>query len=351
MKEVTVLLTCAGGVISPSQICSLRNNPESRPLRIIATDASVPCVGQFLAEKFCQVPFGTSHGYLERMLDICKQESVDVILPASHEEALVLTKNRESFENIGTCVAASKFEVLEASFNKLFAFQKLKDSGLPYPRFRSVKNIYDFESAAEELGIENGRVIMKPILTRGGRGARILTKENLALTLVNQKAGYLEKNYDEVLRSLGKLDPEFFPKLILMEYLPGKIYSVDFLARNGKALIIVPKVRLMGNASQSIIGLVERNSSVEESVERISELFGFDYNVNIEMGCRSDGTVLPFDFNPRLGASVAFCSAAGANLIYFAVKMALGEEVPKVIVKDRVMMIRYFYQIFLNGQS
>ena len=59
--------------------------------------------------------------------------------------------------------------------------------------------------------------------------------------------------------------------------------------------------------------------------------------------------VLPFDFNPRIAASVAFCSAAGANLIYFALKMALGEEVPKVEVKDGVMMLRYFKELYVGA--
>ena len=192
---------------------------------------------------------------------------------------------------------------------------------------------------------------MKPSLTRGGRGARILTKENLAHTLLNEKAGYLEANYDEVVRTLGQLDDEQFPELVLMEYLPGTIYSVDFLAKNGKALIIVPKVRLVGNSSQTLVGVVRCNAEVEESVARISEAFGFDYNVNFEMASRSDGAVLPFDFNPRIAASVAFCSAAGANLIYFALKMALGEEVPKVEVKDGVMMLRYFKELYVGADA
>jgi carbamoyl-phosphate synthase large subunit len=349
LKCVTVLLTCTGGVISPSQISCLRNNPEGRKLRIVATDASIPCVGQFLADKFYQVPFGTSPHYLERMLAICEQESVEVVFPASHEEALVLSKNREAFTKIGTLIAASRFEVLQESFNKLLAFNKLKDFGLPCAEFRGVRSLHEFESAATALGIERRKVVMKPVLTRGGRGARILTKERLVHTLLSEKAGYLEANYSEVKRMLSQLELADFPELILMEYLPGKIYSVDFLARDGKALIIVPKVRVVGNSSQTIVGVVSRNSVVEEAVERISEVFGFDYNVNIEMGSRDDGTVLPFDFNPRLGASVAFCSAAGANLIYFALKMALGEEVPKVRVKDNVMMLRHFKEIYVDA--
>jgi predicted ATP-grasp superfamily ATP-dependent carboligase len=132
-----------------------------------------------------------------------------------------------------------------------------------------------------------------------------------------------------------------------MEYLPGKIYSVDFLAKNGKALIIVPKIRIYGNPSQTIVGAVEKNDYINQQIEKLSQLFGFDYTVNIELACNADGLPLPFDLNPRIAAYTAFCSAAGANLIYYALKLALGEEVPKVEVKDNVIMIRYYKEQYL----
>ncbi len=347
MKRVTVLITCTGGVISPSHISSLRENPDGRPLKIVGTDMTVPCVGQQLADKFYQVPSGSSPDYVARLLDICSRESVDVIFPASHEEALALTSHRAAFDKTGIVIAASRYEVLELAFNKNRAYQKLKDVGLPCPEFRTVKSLGAFKEAAVELGIDRKKIVMKPVLTRGGRGARILTKESTAKSLLNEKAGYLEANYNDVLRMVAELDGPSFPELILMEYLPGTIYSVDFLAKNGKALIIVPKVRVVGNPSQTIVGVVRRNSVVEETTARISEVFGFDYNVNIEMGCNAEGVPLPFDFNPRIAASVAFCSAAGANLIYYALKMALGEEVPEVKVKDNVMMLRYFKELYV----
>ncbi len=348
MDCVTVLITCTGGVISPSQIGSLRDNPDGRPLKIVGTDMTVPCIGQQLADEFYQVPSGTSPNYVERLLNVCARESVDVIFPASHEEALALTSHKNAFDKIGAVIAASRYDVLELAFNKNRAYQKLKDSGLPYPEFRTVKDLSAFKKAAKELGIDQKKIVMKPVLTRGGRGARILTNESTAKSLLNEKAGYLEANYSEVLRALAEVDGPSFPELILMEYLPGPIYSVDFLAKNGKALIIVPKLRAVGNASQTIVGVVKRNSLVEEIIARISEVFGFDYNINIEMGCNAEGVPLPFDFNPRVAASVAFCTAAGANLIYYALKMALGEEIPSVTVKDNVMMLRYFKEFYVE---
>src|SRR5512147_567394 len=113
MKSVTALLTCCGGVISPSQIDSLRNNPDSRTVRIIGTDMTVPCSGQFLADKFYSVPAGDSPGYIKKLREICSKESVDVVFPASHEEALTLSKNRHLFEDYGTMIAISRHDVLD----------------------------------------------------------------------------------------------------------------------------------------------------------------------------------------------------------------------------------------------
>jgi len=239
--------------------------------------------------------------------------------------------------------------VLELACNKKLAFQRLIDKGLPCPDFRVVRNLEEFENAAADLGIGNRKVVMKPVLTRGGRGAKILTKGSIASSVLNEKPGYLDANYGEIVRMLSALDQNCFPELILMQYLSGTIYSVDFLSRNGKALIIVPKIRVVGNPSQTIVGKVDRDPLVEEATAKISEAFGFDYNINIEMGCTKSGLPLPFDFNPRVAASVAFCSAAGANLIYFALKMALGEEIPKIEVKDGVMMFRYFKELYSSN--
>ncbi|MCW3984533.1 MAG: ATP-grasp domain-containing protein [Candidatus Bathyarchaeota archaeon] len=348
MDSVNVLITCSGGVISPSHIHSLRFNPDNRALKIIGTDINAPCIGQCIADKFYQVPPGDSPIYVEKMMEICSKESVDVLFPASHEEALVLSKNSDSFKKNGTIVAISKYDVLEKAFNKGRAYQTLKQHNLPCPEFRIVKSLKEFEDASHRLGIGEKKIVMKPVLSRGGRGARILTTENLTHHLLNDKPGYLDTSYDEALKALSVIDEKIFPELVLMEYLPGTIYSVDFLAINGEALMIVPKVRVYGNASQTIVGKVKRDPLIEATIRNISHAFGFDYTINIELGCNSAGEPLPFDFNPRVAASVAFCSAAGANILYYALKMALNEELPKVTVKDNILMLRYFKEQYLN---
>jgi carbamoyl-phosphate synthase large subunit len=213
LKPVTALVTCAGGVISPSQIGSLRDNPDGRQIRVVATDANVPCVAQHLADVFYQVPFGSSPGYLERLLDICKRESVEVVFPASHEEALVLAKNRELFEEVGAKIAVSKYSVLELACNKKLAYQKLKENGLPCPEFYAVQSFAEFETAATKLGIDNRKVVMKTLVSRGGRGTRILTKAILRICSYMRSRVFLSRTMERFARYCGALLRRIFLSL------------------------------------------------------------------------------------------------------------------------------------------
>lgn len=348
MRDCTVLLTCVGGLISPSQINSLKNNPDNREVKIIGTDMNEYAIGRYLTDIFYKVPAGDDPTYLDAILNICEKEKVEVIFPASHEEALALSKSRKLFEDIGITIAVSKYEVLELAFNKAKAYTFLKKHDLLCPKFYKVKSVDEFINAAEKLGFPQKNIVMKPSLARGGRGARILTNKSVVEYLLYEKAGSLYANFYEVVKTLEDIDEQKFPELIVMEYLQGIYYSVDFLAMNGEALIIVPKTRIIGTPSQTLVGQVKKDAFIEENIRKICKVFGFDYNINIEMKCSEDGIPLPYDINPRVAASVAFCTAAGANLIYYALKMAMGEKIPKKVdIKDGVMMVRYLKELYI----
>jgi carbamoyl-phosphate synthase large subunit len=75
-------------------------------------------------------------------------------------------------------------------------------------------------------------------------------------------------------------------------------------------------------------------------------VFDFSFMQNYEMKLNERGQPLIYDINPRGGASVALCAAAGVNIPYYAVKMAIGETVPRVDIKDRVKMIRFYDEYY-----
>ena len=344
MKECTVILTCCGGLVSPGMIQSLKTVSE-RKVRVVGVDMKESAIGSYMVDKFYVVPPGDSPAYVETMLDISVREGVDVILPASNEESLTLSEHRKAFEDKGVKIAASDYEMLKIAYNKGLCYEFLEDRKLPCCKFYVVETPEEFKEAAVSLGYPEKPVVMKPLLGRGGRGTRILTATGAKDSLVTEKPGSLEADFGSVLQTLKEGD---FPKMLLTEFLPGEYYSVDILARDGEALIVVPKVRIEGTPSQTLKGVVRRNQEVERIAADICRAFDFSYSINFEMKYSAAGVPLPYDINPRVAASVAFCTAAGADMLYYSVKLALGEEIPKVEIEDGVRMVRYFKELFIS---
>lgn len=346
MKPIKVILTCAGGLESVGKIESLKSVKE-RKVTVIGTDMDKDTPGSHVADKFYIVPSGDSPDYIDAMLEIAKKESVDVILPASQNEIISLSKDRKLFEKIGTAVACSNHESIVVASDKGMLYEFLRKRGLPHPEFYNVNSIDMLKRAVAKLGYPAKQVVMKPRLTSGSRGFRIIKNDidEKELMLEHKPADNVYARLPEVERILGSGK---FPSLVVSEYLPGKEYSIDVLARNGESLIIVPRVRDKVMQGISIAGTVEKNDDVEAVVRPIVKAFGFDYNINVQLKGSEDGRLLPYEINPRISGTIAAAASAGANLIYFGAKLALGEEIPKVKIKYSTKMIRYWKEMYIE---
>jgi carbamoyl-phosphate synthase large subunit len=80
MKTITVIITGAGAPGAPGVIKSLRENGK-RPIRIVGVDASSEAVGFRLADAGYQIPLASDPNFIDRLLEISKQENALVILP------------------------------------------------------------------------------------------------------------------------------------------------------------------------------------------------------------------------------------------------------------------------------
>ena len=79
------------------------------------------------------------------------------------------------------------------------------------------------------------RVVIKPPLSNGSRGVRIIDESiNLKEKFFNEKPGSLIINFEMIKLTLG----ESFDKLLIMEYLDGREYTVDAMKFENKSLII-----------------------------------------------------------------------------------------------------------------
>jgi carbamoyl-phosphate synthase large subunit len=344
MADVSVVITSCGGSVLPGIIQCLRV-VEERRIRVIGVDMKKDAVGFHMTHKHYVVPPGDSPDYIDAMLDISKKENVDVVMPVSQQEFIPLSRHRQLFEEIGTIVACSDYESMKTANDKGLFLEFLKARNLACAEFYVPKTIDEFEQAVYKLGYPHKAVVMKPRISAGNRGFRILSADIDGKSLLLSKTDSAYASLSDIVRVLKD---ETFPDLVVMEYLPGEEYSVDLLARKGKALIIVPKVRVDPLPGLSRVGVVKRNPEIERLVSDISQAFNFDYNINIQLKYSEKGEPLAYEINPRIAASVILCAAAGANLVYYAVKLALDEEIPNVDLRYGTRMVRYWKELFIG---
>ena len=342
MRDVRVLVPSIGHPTRPSLVQALRENGE-RTVDVIGADMDANGIGPFVVEKFRKVPARTDPGYIDRVLEICRADKIDVYYALGEEEAIASGERAQEFarERVAVIRPGSP-EMLRISSNKASYHEFFAARGIPHARFKAIRSVDELEPALRALGYPDEEVFVKPAVSKGGRGAR----------LVSARPG---RSSDAPVQTLAALrdslsGPGQFPELIAMEHLTGTYYSVDVLSADGRVLYAVPKIRVAGTASNTTTGEVDLNPDTIDLASRACAAFGFSFLQNYEMKLDRNGEPRIYDINPRGGTSLILCAAAGANIAYYAVKLALGEEIPRVQVKNHVRMLRYYREFFRSPQ-
>src|SRR5574341_732293 len=172
-NKINVIVTACGAPGAPGIIKSLRLNGE-RDIRIIGTDMNPDAVGFYMVDKWYVVPPGNSPEFISRMLEIAEKEEIDVILPLATYELMSFSLNKRKFEDIGVKVMVSDPEALEIANNKGKLYDFLRKKGIEVPNSKLVENLSQLKKYVFELGYPDVAVCIKPQISKGGRGFRVL---------------------------------------------------------------------------------------------------------------------------------------------------------------------------------
>ncbi len=347
MKAVRILIPSIGHPTRPSLVDAMHDNGE-RTVEVIGADMDADGIGPHVADAFCRVPARTDPGYIDRVLEICREQRIDVYYALGEEEAIASSERQEEFRAVGVAVITPGApEMLRIATNKARYHEFLRSRGLPHARFRAIDRFADLEQTLCEMGYPDEDVFLKPAMSKGGRGARLVVGDERRAGASGSKAGDAPaESLATVLQALAPSRNGGFKPMIAMEYLPGTYYSVDVLSQRGRVHYAIPKIRVQGSASNTTVGEVDMNAEVIELARQVCAAFDFSFLQNYEMKLDREGRPRVYDINPRGGTSLILCAAAGANIAYYAVKMALGEDIPQRPVRNGVRMLRYYKEYF-----
>jgi carbamoyl-phosphate synthase large subunit len=347
LEKVTVLITGAGAPGAAGIIKSLRLNGE-RDVVIIGVDANLKeSVGAGKVDRSYEVPLASSPDFIPRLLSICQHEKVDVVIPLVTNELFHFARNKELFSNTGIKVLVSDFEKLQIANSKYSLMKFCQSINVPVPEFRLVKTLKEFESALNALGYPSDRVCFKPPVSNGLRGFRILNETSDRMdSLMNEKPNNVYISLQEF-RQIA-LESSYFPELLVMEYLPGEEYSIDALGDGAECCMVIPRTRDKIKMGISFVGTVIEEQDLILYSKLIIKKLGLYGNIGFQFKRDIHGVPKIIESNPRVQGTIVLCTAAGYNMVYNAVKVALGEQLPIPEIKWGTKMFRYWDELYLT---
>jgi carbamoyl-phosphate synthase large subunit len=317
---------------------ALRRNGE-REVLLVGTDMSDLAVGRHLCDSFHQVPAGADPAFAHAVLEICRSERVDAVLPQSSFDLAGLAEARERFKGIAVLVSSP--ETVRRSNDKAESYAMLEKIGVRAPAWRRVRGAEAVAEAAGELGYPEHEVALKPVFSSGSRGFRVLSASaDRREQLLTNRPGVAEAlRLEDLLELLGDDETE----LLVMELATGKERTIDGIADGSRIVLGHPKTREAMRAGLAMYFQTLDDPELMEIADRIVAELRIEHFFNIQLV--GDCVI---EINPRISTIVY---QEDFNLPYLGIKHALGEISPEGLAAQAARIrptrkaLRYFDQV------
>lgn len=278
-----IILATAIGSMSGSEVNrSLRANPEVT--RIIGTDIHSEDVlpNAVQVDVFHQTPKAVESDFVDRLVQICKAESVTHVLVLTDPEVDVLSSHRDRFISIGTLVCTPDAAAVQSARDKWVLFERFQHTNLVETIPSALGNTAEVES------ISFPRLI-KPRNGRSSEGVRKVMDASQAMDATDED--------------------------IVQPLLTGDIYTVDVVRDpNGLSVSIARREIVRTHNGAGLVVDVFRDAGLEAEAEHVVTELGLQGAVNVEF-LKVDGRYLLMDVNPRFSAGIAFTRLAGYDVV------------------------------------
>lgn len=320
-RRFTVLITAVSRRVTLVE--AFRSALEQLGLRgrVLATDVNPWSPGVHLADAAYFVPLSTAPDYVDRILDVCRREGVDVVVPTIDDELPVFAAALDRFAAEGIRVIVSPLETTLACNDKVRTCELLRAAGVP------AAASYRRETLPAEL---DPPLFIKPRVGRGSVAA---------------------------FQARSRRELEFFldyvPDPCIQEFLDGPEFTLDlFCDLEGHPVAVVPRERVVIRS-----GVIDRGRTVKDP--RLIDLgvacsraLPFVGPTNIQ--CRiHEGRAIVFEINPRFSGGIGLTLNAGADFALWSLQLAMGRRLPPRLgaFTDNLWMTSYESALYLPAQA
>ena len=290
---------------------------------VVATNSDMNTTAMSVADKAFESPLIYDKEYIPFLLDLCKNEKIDILISLFDIDLMILAKNKAEFEALGVKVIVSNEDVINICNDKFEMLEYLKKINMPVP-----ETYLDLDKALEYADFDNKTYILKP---RWGMGS-------LSIFEAEDKKE-LEVLYEKAKRSIQKSYLRFESNadinraILIQEKIKGDEFGLDiFNNLEGKNLSVTVKRKYAMRSGETDIAEVTENSELEAVGKKIAKSLSHIGNLDMDI-LLSNGKAYIIDMNARFGGGYPFTHNSGVNELEAIIRLCRGMELNDLSVK------------------
>ena len=326
MNNCNVLITSAGRRVSLVRLFQKALIKLDLNGIVFAVDLQDHAPALLAADKFQTVPKVSDLQYIKKLLEICLENKIKLVIPTIDTELIILSKQRKRFLSHGIQILTCSNNVNKLFFDKRSTQLFFSKNKIPTP------HLYTLEEA-KQLDLAHFPLLLKP---NNGSCSIGVTKVH------SQK---------ELLFFLDYLkDP------IVQEFIEGDEYTIDVLIDfNGAIKCIVPRLRLEIRAGEVSKSITVRDLKIIDWTYKIcSSIEGALGCITIQCIKQKNGEIKFIEINPRFGGGFPLTAEAGADFPSWIIQMLLEIDIDEDfqnVWHDEYVMLRYDEALFANKED
>jgi len=280
--------------------------------------SSVDDHGKFVFQEYVGgLPFASAPEFVNKLNEVVDARHIDFVFPA-HDSAVLRLAQEHAAGTLHCDVITSPVETCAIARSKRQSYERLMGV-IPTP------HVY---ANADVLRARDYPVFLKPDVGQGSKGTYV---------------------------AIDRRDIDFYlskdPSLLVLEYLPGKEYTVDcFTNRNGELLFAEGRVRARISNGISVSSATVEDVRFKDAAEKLNRALRFRGVWFFQLKERQTGELVLMEIAPRVAGTMGLVRCKGANLPLLSLFDAMGVDVElfknrSVVVIDRALQSRYKHDI------
>lgn len=285
---------------------------------VIATDCSNLAPAIYDADKYYIVPRMTDDGYLDVILDICKNEKITGVLSLIDPELSLLANNVDRFESVGTTVIGSSYELCERSLDKFEMYEWLVENG-----YKCAKSYMDKDEFFADLKNETAKF---PVFVKPARGSasisisKVTDRETVDLLFAHEDG------------------------LMIQEFLDGQEIGADVYIDmiTGEVVSIFTKKKIKMRAGETDKAVSFKDEKLFELIKEFVIRAGYRGQIDIDI-FDINGEYYISEVNPRFGGGYPHAYESGSDHMSLIVNNLEGKANKSVIgnYRENTYMMKY----------